>query len=212
MFPLPQAPADIIHKWQGTRLKGVDQLTGYVIVWCGVPFRGKLTRDSVKPEHVFVLKQGDQFKYALHDDNGFFELYEKWYSKCFGRVENIPTNNTITMCIGGSYIDLPFLPPPLFNRRVSTKRRKKSHRIDYKNVYPTWKHVQGEGVHFEVAKQFRDIFNRADAGEITLRDPFEGYASMDEIKRSKTGKLAFQTVAGFVYYHCRDNLGYPINL
>ena len=38
------------------------------------------------------------------------------------------------------------------------------------------------------------------------------YMTMEEIKKSKTGKMAFRTVAGFVYYHCRDNLGYPIDI
>ena len=67
-------------------------------------------------------------------------------------------------------------------------------------------------MHFQVAKEFKNIFDRADAGEIILQDPFEGYASMEEVQRSKTGKTALRTVAGFVYYHCRDHLGYPVTI
>ncbi len=212
MFPLPEAPDEVKKKWQGVHLKGLDQLTGFHIVWCGTPANGWLTRHSVKPEHVFVLKRGDQFKYAVHDDGGFQELQEKWYTKCFGRIETIPSKNLITINVGGVYIDLPFLPQSLYNRKMSTKKRKKKHRIAHATTYPTWKHVEGDTIHLKVASEFKDLFDRADAGEITLQDPFEGYMSMEELKKSKTGKMAFRTVAGFVYYHCRDNLGYPIDI
>lgn len=212
MFPLPQAPEEIIEKWQGTQLKGLDHLTGFNVVWCGVPVNFTLTRNTVKPKHVFVLKKGDQFKYAVHDNSGFKELQEKWYTKCFARVDTVPLNNTITMCVGGTYIDMPFLPPSLYNRKISTKKRKKTHRIAHNTVYPTWKHVEGDTVHFKVAREFKKLFDRADAGDVTLQDPFEGYTSIEDIQRSKTGKLAFKTVAGFIYYHCRENLGYPIIL
>jgi len=212
MFPLPEAPEEVVEKWQGVHLKGLEQLTGFYVVWCGVPANGRLTRHSVKPEHVFVLKRGETFKYAVHDNRGFQELQEKWYTKCFGRIDTIPNKNVVTISVKGIYLDLPFLPQSLYNRKVSTKKRKKTHRIAHGNTYPTWKHATGKSIHVTIAGQFKDLFDRADANEITLQDPFEGYASIDEIKKSKTGKMAFRTVAGFVYYHCRDNLGYPVDV
>lgn len=212
MFPLPQAPDEVLNQWQGVKLKGLNHLTDFTIVWCGVPATGRLHRNNVKAEHIFVLKKGDQFKYAYHDAAGFNELPEKWYTRCFTRIDNIPSNNQITMCVGGTYVDLPYLPNSLFNRKMSTKKRKKTHRVCMSNVYPTWKHQQGDTVHFQVAKEFKNIFDRADAGEIILQDPFEGYTSMEEVQRSKTGKMALRTVAGFVYYHCRDHLGYPVTI
>ena len=211
MFSLPEASAETVKKWQGMVIEG-HSLTGFSISWCGEPFEGTISKSNVKPMHVFVLRQGDFFKYAVHDSNGFKEIPEKWYSKCFLKVKDIPSENLVTVCVNGSFINLPFLPHSLFNRKTSAKRRKKSHNVDHTVVYPTWKHVDGGSIHFKVARAFKSIFDRADANELTLQDPFEGYADMDEIQATKTGRSAFKTVAGFVYYHCRDNLGYPISL
>lgn len=212
MFPLPEAPREVVDTWQGVKLKGLSALTDYTIMWCGVPSETTLHRNNIRAKHVFVLKRGDQFKYAYHDAAGFAELPEKWYTKCFTKIGAIPNDNLITMCVAGHYVDLPYLPTSLFNRKMSTKKRKKTHRVCTSNVYPTWKHQNGDTVHFQVAKEFKSIFDRADAGEIILQDPFEGYTSMEEVQRSKTGKTALRTVAGFVYYHCRDNLGYPVTI
>jgi hypothetical protein len=212
MFSLPQADDATIEQWQGVKLKGLENLTDFTIVWCGVPSTLRLHRNNVKAEHVFVLKKKDQFKYAYHDTAGFNELPEKWYTRCFTKVDHIPSDNQITVCVKNTYIDLPYLPISLFNRKMSSKKRKKTHRVCMSNVYPSWKHQQGEGVHFEIAKEFKEIFDRADAGEIILQDPFEGYDSMEAVQRSKTGKTALRTVAGFVYYHCRDHLGYPVTI
>lgn len=192
-------------------IEGHD-LTGFSVAWCGEPFDGTVTKGNIKPENVFILRQGNYFKYAVHDSTGFKEIPEKWYSKCFLKVSEIPSENIVTVCVHGSFVDLPFLPHSLFNRRLSAKRRKKVHKVDYTAVYPTWEHQRGASIHFKVAKSFKEIFDKADANEITLQDPFEGYENMEEIKATKTGRLAFKTVAGFVYYHCRDNLGYPLNL
>ena len=93
MFPLPQAPDEVLNQWQGVKLKGLNHLTDFTIVWCGVPETVRLHRNNVKAEHVFVLKKGDQFKYAYHDAAGFNELPEKWYTRCFTRIDNIPSNN-----------------------------------------------------------------------------------------------------------------------
>ena len=211
MFPLPEAPADVIRTWQGTVIEG-HKLSGYSVVWCGQPYKGSITKSSLKPEHVFILRQGGNFKYAVHDRNGFKEIPEKWYSKCFTNLIDIPSENIVTMRVNGSFVDLPFLPQPLFNRKQGTKRRKKKHNVDHSIVYPMWKHQKGDGIHFNVAKSFKQLFDKADAGEVNLQDPFEGYADMSELQSTKTGRAAFRIVAGFVYYHCRDNLGYPVSL
>jgi hypothetical protein len=211
MFTLPEASHATLKKWQGMVIEGHD-LTGFSVAWCGEPFNGTLTKGNIKPKNVFILRQADYFKYAAHDSSGFKEIPEKWYSKCFLKVSEIPSENIVTVCVNGSYVDLPFLPHTLFNRKTSAKRRKKVHRVDNTAVYPIWEHREGKTIHFKVAKSFKEIFDKADSNEITLQDPFEGYESMDEIKATKTGRLAFKTVAGFIYYHCRDNLGYPLNL
>lgn len=211
MFTLPEASHNALKKWHGVVIEGHD-LTGYSVAWCGEPFNGTLIKGNIKPKNVFILRHGDYFKYAVHDSSGFKEIPEKWYSKCFLKVSEIPTENIVTVCVNGSYVDLPFLPHSLFNRKFNAKRRKKAHRVDNTIVYPTWEHQMGASIHFKVARSFKEIFDKADSNEITLQDPFEGYESMEEIKATKTGRSLFKTVAGFIYYHCRDNLGYPLNL
>ena len=211
MFPLPEACPSTLKKWQGVVIEGYG-MSGFSVAWCGEPYKGTMSKSSLKPKHVFILRNGDYFKYAVHDAAGFKEIPEKWYSKCFLKVSELPSENIVTVCVNGSFVDLPFLPHSLFNRKMSAKRRKKSHAVDYSVVYPIWKHQKGDTVHFKVAKAFKDVFDRADANELTLQDPFEGYESLEEIQATKTGRTAFKTVAGFVYYHCRDNLGYPLNL
>lgn len=211
MFSLPEASAATLKKWQGMVIEG-HKLSGFSVAWCGEPYEGTITKSSLKPENVFILRQGDFFKYAIHDSNGFKEIPEKWYSKCFLKVSDLPSENIVTVCVNGSYVDLPFLPHSLFNRKTSAKRRKKAHNVDHSVVYPTWRHQKGKNIHFKVARAFRDVFDKADANELSLQDPFEGYDSLEDLQATKTGRAAFKTVAGFVYYHCRDNLGYPLNL
>lgn len=211
MFSLPEASAATLKKWQGMVIEG-HKLSGFSVAWCGEPYKGTITKSSLKPENVFILRQGDFFKYAIHDSNGFKEIPEKWYSKCFLKVSDLPSENIVTVCVNGSYVDLPFLPHSLFNRKTSAKRRKKAHNVDHSVVYPTWRHQKGKNIHFKVARAFKDVFDKADANELSLQDPFEGYESLEDLQATKTGRAAFKTVAGFVYYHCRDNLGYPLNL
>ena len=107
------------------------------------------------------------------------------------------------------FVEVPFLPDILYQRKNTTKRRKRVHKIVHK-VYPTWRNQTGKSIHFKVAKHFKELFDQADADEITLQDPFSGYTSVSDIQSSQTGRMAFKTVAGFIYYHCRDNLGYPL--
>lgn len=211
MFSLPEACAATLKKWQGMVIEG-HNLSGFSVAWCGEPFKGTITKSSLKPAYVFILRQGNYFKYAVHDSTGFKEIPEKWYSKCFLKVSELPSENIVTVCVNGSFVDLPFLPHSLYNRKMSAKRRKKTHNVDHTVVYPTWKHQRGDSIHFKVAKAFKDVFDKADANELTLQDPFEGYESMEELQATKTGRASFKTVAGFVYYHCRDHLGYPLNL
>jgi len=211
MFSLPEASASTIKKWQGVVIEG-QSMSGFSVAWCGEPFKGTITKSNIKPKHVFILRQSNYFKYGVHDVKGFREIPDKWYSKCFLNISEIPSENIVTVCVNGSFVDLPFLPHSLFNRKMHVKRRKKSHSVDHSVVYPTWKHQEGTSVHFKVASAFKSLFDKADANEINLQDPFEGYENLEEVQSTKTGRRAFMTVAGFVYYHCRDNLGYPLNL
>jgi len=211
MFSLPEASAKTVKKWQGLVIEGYN-MSGFSVAWCGEPYEGTITKSNLKPANVFILRQANFFKYAIHDAKGFKEIPEKWYSKCFLKVSDLPSENIVTVCVNGSFVDLPYLPHSLFNRKAGAKRRKKTHNVDHTVVYPTWRHRKGTTIHFKVARAFKDLFDRADANEISLQDPFEGYESLEDLQTTKTGRSALRTVAGFVYYHCRDNLGYPLNL
>ena len=208
MFALPNPKRKSITRWQGTHITRKGALEGFIVVYPAEVYGEKMTKTFMKPKHTFILKHGDVFKYAYND--GFFkEIPDKWYGKAFLRVDDVPSENLVTIQLNSKFIEVPFLPEVLYLRKSSTKRRKKTHKI-INNVYPTWRNTSGKSIHFKVAEHFKEIFNKADAQELTLQDPFAGYSNLEDLQSSQTGRLAFKTVAGFVYYHCRDNLGYPI--
>ena len=211
MFPLPKANLLNCKKWQGVILTK-QPFEGFAVVWPGSVFESKMTKTCMGPEYTFILRNGDYFQYAYCDKDGFKEIPEKWYSKCFQNITEIPQENIITININGVYTEVPFLPTSLFDRKTSTKRRKKTHNIIHTVTYPTWKHQNGKTIHLQVAKKFKEIFDKADNGEVELMDPFEGYNSIQELNQSKSGRQAFRIVAGFVYHQCRENLGYPLVL
>ena len=98
MFSLPEASASTIKKWQGMVIEGHD-LSGFSVAWCGEPYKGTITKSNLKPSYVFILRHGDYFKYAVHDSSGFKEIPEKWYSKCFLKVSELPSENIVTVCV-----------------------------------------------------------------------------------------------------------------
>ena len=211
MFPLPRPGVENCKKWHGSLVES-DPFVGYSVVWPALCISTKMSKSSLEPKYIFILRQGNIFKYAYHDKDGFKEIPEKWYSKCFVNITEVPQENIMTINLYGVFTEVPFLPDNLFKRKISTKRRKKTHHIVHDVVFPTWKHQEGKSIHFKVAKNFKEIFDKADSGEIELMDPFAGYSSIEEINNSKTGRQAFRTVAGFIYHQCRDNLGYPVEL
>ena len=211
MFPLPKPSITAQKKWQGVILTKAP-FEGFSVVWPGKAVKSKMTKSSFEPNHAFILKSGEFFKYVFYDEDGFNEIPEKWYSKCFKNLSEIPQENLITVNINGVYTEVPFLPQVLFERKKTTKRRKKTHNIIHNKTYPTWKHQKGKTIQFLVAQQFKKLFDKADNGEVELMDPFKGYQNMEDLNQSKTGRQAFRIVAGFVYHQCRDNLGYPVTL
>ena len=142
------------------------------------------------------------------DKNGFFEVPEKWYVKCFLKLNFKPSENTTTMKVRNAFVELPYYPTSYFRKMFASKKRKRFAQVKANLMFPTWRHVTESGDHLKVAKSFHDLFKRADANEIQLNDPFEGYKSLEDILKNKAGKMAYMTIACFIYYHCRDNLGY----
>lgn len=211
MFPLPKPSVAAAKKWQGIILTK-PPFEGFAVVWAGAVVESKMTKTAMAPKHTFILRNSEYFKYAFCDKDGFKEIPEKWYSKCFQNISDIPQDNMVTVNMNGVYTEVPFLPTVLFERKTSTKRRKKTHNIIHNVTFPTWKHKKSKSIQLLVAKEFKEIFDRADNGEVELMDPFASYKNMHELNQSKTGRQAFRIVAGFVYHQCRDNLGYPVTL
>lgn len=211
MFTLPTACDDTLTEYQGKVLQGYSGFENFTIVWCGEPFTGTMTKGTMSPKHVFVLRKKKQYKWVYQDDGGFFEILEKWYSKSFLKLNFTPSENNTTMKVKNAFVELPYYPPSYFSKLFASKKRKRYAQIQTDVMFPTWQHLKNNTRKVEVAKSFKDMFSRADAHEIQLKDPFEGYDNLHDIMKNKTGKVAYMTIAGFVYHHCRDNLGYPIS-
>ena len=138
MFPLPKPSLALSKKWQGIILTK-QPFEGFTVVWPALTLESKMTKSCMGPEYTFILRNGEYFKYAYSDKDGMKEIPEKWYSKCFQNITEIPQENMITININGVYIEVPFLPTTLFERKSSTKRRKKTHNIIHTVTYPTKK-------------------------------------------------------------------------
>ena len=208
MYTLPEASAVSIEKWQGTVLQEYPDFT---VVWCGEPYDKVLNKNSIKPKHVFILKNQQNFKWIYMDKRGTAEIPAKWYAKCFEKLDFNPSENTATLKVQNTYIDLPLYPSCLYTKLYSSKKRKRFCEIQSDITFPTWKHVERNKETIDVAEALGELFSKADANEIELKDPFSGYTSISEIQKNKTGNLMYLAIAGFVYHHCRENLGYPIS-
>ena len=208
MYTLPEAAADVVEKWQGAEMQ---EFPDFTVVWCGEPSVKILNRNSIKPKNVFVLKHRQTFKWVYMDKKGVAEIPYKWYAKCFQKLDFKPSQNVATLKIQNAYIDIPLYPTSYYAKLQTSKKRKRFSEIQSDILFPTWKHVTKHKETIDVAEGFGELFSRADANEIELSDPFSGYSSVAEIKRNKTGNMVYMAIAGFVYHHCRENLGYPTN-
>ena len=212
MYTLPVASDDILTKYQGTTLEGYSAFENFTIIWCGEPSKGTLTRATVLPKHIFVLRNRREYKWVYQDSGGFLEVPEKWYGKCFLKLNFKPSENKATVKVKNAFVELPYYPASHFAKMFTSKKRKRFAQIKSDVTFPTWEHVNKQEDELDIAKSFKTLFDRADANEIELKNPFEGYSSIESILKNKVGKLAYMTVACFIYHHCRVNLGYPTNL
>ena len=115
MFPLPKSKKKNIKKWQGIQVTRKGTLEGFTVVYPGEESDCKITKCLMKAKYTFILKHGHTFKYAYND--GFFkEIPEKWYGKAFGRFEDVPNENLVTIQLGGKFVEVPFLPDILYKR------------------------------------------------------------------------------------------------
>ena len=108
MFPLPTPKKKSITKWQGTHITRKGTLEGFVVVYPAEGFRRKF-KGSYETEKHFHSETRGHVKYAYND--GFFkEIPEKWYGKAFLSIEDVPSENLVTIQLIGKFIEVPFLP------------------------------------------------------------------------------------------------------
>ena len=116
MFPLPRPDVENCKKWQGALVEH-EPFVGYSVVWPALCINTKMSKSSLEPKYTFILRQGNIFKYAYHDKDGFKEIPEKWYSKCFVNITEVPQENLMTINLYGVFTEVPFLPDNLFQRK-----------------------------------------------------------------------------------------------
>jgi hypothetical protein len=209
MYTLPTASAKSAKKWEGDSVEGFPD---FEIVWCGEDSTKVLRKNTIAPKNVFILSRDGMYKWLYIDANGASEIPHAWYTHCFNKMHVKPTHNGATVKINGTGVHLPLYPNPYYSKLFPVKKRKRAVKIQSGILFPTWEHSKHVTGVIDVACQFKELFSSADLGEITLPDPFNGYSSVSAILENKAGKQAYMAIAGFVYHHCRDNLGYPINL
>lgn len=204
MFPLPVTSDENLH-WLGHVVES-GALNGFRVVWAGSPIK-KPNKNNIESRHVFILQLAQVFEYAYYNCKRFIPLPEKWYCKCF-HVENIPHENRMTVRVANAFVELPFLPESIFERKKTTHKRKRAHSIvPLSRNFPTWRVVEDAPTPW-LALAFNDLFRQADEGAIELGDPLDGYD--ESIMDDPRGKQIYLTIASFVYNHCRDNLGFPV--
>ena len=101
-FPLPRAPQHMYSKWF-KRVLGSGTFARYTILWVGSQlecrFKSDNLADNIGPHHVFVLKKGSIYGYAVIDNNDqVYRLPKKYFTACFPGVQysSIPADNMIT--------------------------------------------------------------------------------------------------------------------
>jgi hypothetical protein len=214
MFTLPYASKDIIQTWFQKNIIGYDNFANFKIIWCGTPANTLLHKNNIKPEHVFIISnKKNKYKWVYHDKKGFSEIPDKWYSKCFLPLENSPKQNKTSVLILKKEITLPYYPDFYYRKLYANKKRKRITNTTTNNIiFPTWKNIVQPKKSLNIAQSLKSLFDKADAGEIILDDPLEGYNCIDDLLKNKVGHTVYMNIASFVYHHCRENLGYPIHL
>lgn len=213
MFTLPYANDALIKKWFQKSIVGYDDFANFKIVWCGTPATLILTKSNIQPEHVFIVcNKKQKYKWLYHDEKGFSEIPDKWYSKCFLSLEHTPKQNKTKVVVNKKEISLPYYPESYYKKLFTNKKRKRISSTTNNVMFPTWKNIVTPKKSLDIAQSLKILYDKADTGEIILEDPFEGYSSVDDLMKNKIGHTAYMTIASFVYHHCRENLGYPINL
>jgi hypothetical protein len=232
IYPLPRASQKLYTEWFNQKVsRGV--LENYTVVWVGQPlsvrFRSGLVKDEIGKQHVFIVRNGDMFEYAVVDNsNTFNKLPKKFYTTCFPsiNISNVPPNNVMSVRIAKKTIELPFIPNAfLLQKRQKTSRKKRKvssppveeissvEHIDYNISYPTWTILDNNDIHGDVLKTnimilIREIINKADiSSHFCITSPFDSIKTLDELKSSPMHVERLKTIISFIYAFCRAELG-----
>ncbi len=231
-FPLPRAPQHMYSKWF-KRVLSSGTFARYTILWVGSQlecrFKSDNLAENIGPHHVFVLKKGSSYGYAVIDNSDqVYRLPKKYFTACFPGVQysSIPEDNMITLQITKKdKIKIPFIPPSFHQQKqLKTTRHKRKRttyvddispdieKIDFDVTQPTWSVLENRQVRDNPTKRqimvlLRSLLEHVDRhGGLTLSDPFDG-TDVDSIRGDDDKMRTLKTILGFVYYYCRAELG-----
>lgn len=226
MYPLPLASQEDYTKWFRHKItKG--KLKNYVIKWCGKQLtkRFKFENVIIESKNIFICQLEDKYEYIIIDKNqDIFKLPKKYYTNCFPGIHyiNVPSNNRMEVNISNSIkVVLPVIPQSfLDSKKIKTRKRRRimtsstvaTEQMNFDQRYPKW-HVlentqNNECLHKEMMLLVRSIVKYADKNHnYKLFDPFKEVDSIQNIKKSKKLLHMLKIVCGFVYHHCKSELG-----
>lgn len=226
-YPLPRASQECWTKWYNHKVQ-YGALKNKTIVWAARELPCRIKSDQVKtcigPQHVFILKEGNEFVYAIMDNmENLYKLPKKYYTSCFPGVQysNVPKNNRCKVKLTKKKsVELPYIPEPFLEqkRSKSTRKRRRTESthenietIDFALQAPEWTVLQSEKVMMDnkddIIHLVRSLVHYSDTNEnFTLTNDFEGI-TLNDIKTNDTLRTKMKTIVTFVYYYCRNELG-----
>mgnify|MGYP001361539768 CR=1 FL=1 len=227
-FPLPRASQECYTKWFNQTIT-TGALKNRTIVWAArsLPcrFRSDTVKDIIGPQHVFILKLNDVFSYGLIDNTDtVYKLPKKYYTSCFPGIQynQIPKNNLIKVKLNNDQtIELPYIPQSFLDqKRTKTNRKRRRSEsesnqvesINFNEQTPEW-NVLGVAAQKNDNKEdilhlIRSIIFYNDTNEnFSLKNYFEN-VSVGDIKNNDTLREKLKIVVSFIYYYCRNELGF----
>jgi len=234
-YPLPKAPQEYWTKYHNKKVDA-GVLSGYKIVWVGVPLPCRFRSDTVKgiltPQHVFIVKGKQEFVYCLRDSmDTMNKLPKKYFTTCFPHISltKVPTDNRFDIKLSKrKTITLPYIPDSFLEQKknkVKRKRRKVFHEVEqptenpsYESIQfnvanvPRWHVLNNEQNKNHPTKQdilmlIRSLVEASDGETFTFSNPFEQVKEIDNIKNNEQLLSRLKIVTGFIYHYCRRELG-----
>ncbi len=226
MYPLPIASQENYTSWFRYKItKG--QFKNYTIVWVGkqLQHRFKFENVHISSENIFICQKNDKYEYIVIDKNkDIFKLPKKYYTSCFPGIQytNVPKNNRIEVKVSEKItVVLPYIPQSFLDskkqktrkrRRILSNQHMRHETMDFNQHFPTWHVLENTQNDTSLQKEMmlliRSIVRYADKNtNYTIKDPFEDVESIQHIKKNKNLLHMLKIITGFVFHHCKSELG-----